>query len=129
MIKKIQIGNILDCKEQHVAFLLNQEGFCETSLLKQIVEKGFYELTDRTYYPIGTVLEKTIDQKTYYGLVYHSIRMNAESSIGMITKCLDQIHINQDQDIAFSYATTDQYDIKQIQKETQQSNKNLVLYK
>lgn len=129
MIKRIQVGNILNCTEDHIAFLVNQERACDTPIIKQIVEKGFYELTDRTYYPMGSVISKTIENKTYYGLVYQSIRMSMKSSIGMIERCLNQIPINQDQDIAFSFATTYQNNIEQIQTEAQQSNKSLVLYK
>lgn len=122
----MQVGDIFNCNENHIAFAINQEGFPDNSIIKEIVKKGFSEITDRTYYSMGSVITKTIENKTYYGLVCYSMRKGSQNKPEIMKNCLNQIDTMEDIAVVSSDSTDN---IRKYQEQMQRCNRNLVLYK
>lgn len=133
MIKDVRIGNILSCSQKHIAFAINTEGLNKSKIAKQVMEIGFHEINDRTFYPMESIITKKIDHKTYYGLVCYSTRTGFYNQTQIIKNCLNKIQTEED--IAIVEIGDDNFEKSlgankiELKMGMQHSNKNLVLYR
>ena len=94
IIKAVQ-DNIFNTDAKHIAFAINTEGINDAGFAGNISRKYWNELAFCGYHDLGTVLSKTVDDKTYHALVCHSLAngwgVNQEE---LIKNCFDLIPSN-----------------------------------
>ena len=91
MIKKSIQDNILNSVAKHIAFAVNSEGKNECGFAGQIC-KYWPELADIGEHEIGTVLSKTVGNRTFHALVCHSLDDGwGENQDEIIKECFDKI--------------------------------------
>ncbi|HIS90137.1 MAG TPA: hypothetical protein IAC20_00560 [Candidatus Faecisoma merdavium] len=94
IIKTIQ-EDIFDSKSKHIAFAINTEGYNDSGFAGQVSHKYWNELAICGEHKIGTVLSKTVGEKTFHALVCHSLHDGwGKNQADVIKKCFDKIPAN-----------------------------------
>ncbi len=94
VIKTVQ-KDIFDTEAKHIAFAVNKEGFNDSGFAGQVSSKYWKELACCGEHEIGTVLSKTIGDKTYHALVCHSLSEDwGDNQEETIRECFDKIPAN-----------------------------------
>lgn len=96
IIKTIQ-EDIFKSNAKHIAFAINTEGYNDSGFAGQISSLYWNELENCGQHEIGTVLSKTIKDKTFHALVCHSLKEGwGENQAKIIQKCFDKISANKE---------------------------------
>lgn len=92
MVVKTVQDNIFNSEAKHIAFAVNAEGFNDSGFAGQVSRKYWNELANCGEHEIGTVLSKTIGDKTFHALVCHSLHGDwGENQAEIIKECFDKI--------------------------------------
>lgn len=95
MVVKTVQDDIFNSDAKHIAFAVNTEGYNDFGFSGQISDKYWNELADCGEHEIGTVLSKTIGDKTFHALVCHSLYNGwGENQAEVIKECFDKIPAN-----------------------------------
>lgn len=96
VVKTIQ-DDIFNSKAKHIAFAINKEGYNDAGFAGIISDKYWPELAICGEHEIGTVLSKTVGDKTYHALVCHSLQNGwGEDQREVIKECFDNIPVNDE---------------------------------
>jgi len=137
MINETKKGDIFKTDASYIAFPINAEGAVGDGFDGQIIKKGWPELVNVGPQPIGTVLSKKIEDKTYFALVCYSLEEEwgtPEEQRKNIKKCFDNIPINKGEKIASNVYGTEFLEMmsganpKQIICGMCDSDKDIILY-
>lgn len=97
MVVKTVQDNIFNSEAKHIAFAVNAEGYNDSGFAGQVSRKYWNELANCGEHEIGTVLSKTIGDKTFHALVCHSLHGNwGENQAEIIKECFDKIPADGD---------------------------------
>lgn len=92
MVVKTVQDNIFNSEAKHIAFAVNAEGYNDSGFAGQVSRKYWNELANCGEHEIGTVLSKTIGDKTFHALVCHSLHGDwGENQAEIIKECFDKI--------------------------------------
>lgn len=92
MVVKTVQDNIFNSEAKHIAFAINTEGYNDSGFAGQVSRKYWNELANCGEHEIGTVLSKTIGDKTFHALVCHSLHGDwGENQAEIIKECFDKI--------------------------------------
>lgn len=95
MVVKTVQDDIFNSEAKHIAFAVNTEGYNDAGFAGQISSKYWNELANCGEHEIGTVLSKTVGDKTFHALVCHSLHNGwGENQAEVIKKCFDKIPAN-----------------------------------
>ena len=87
--------NILNGGEHHIAFAVNTEGVNTKGFAGEIARRYWPELANTGECKLGTVISKTVDGITFYGLVCYSIEKGWRAQTETICKCFDSIKTDE----------------------------------
>ncbi len=94
VVKTIQ-DNIFNSSAKHIAFAINAEGFNDSGFAGQVAATYWHELANCGKNEIGTVLSKTVGDKTFHALVCHSLHNGwGDNQAEVIKECFDKIPAN-----------------------------------
>ena len=94
VIKSVQ-DNIFNSEAKHIAFAVNTEGYNDAGFAGQVSSKYWNELANCGEHKLGTVLSKTVGDKTFHALVCHSLQGGwGEDQAQVIKDCFDKISAN-----------------------------------
>lgn len=97
MVVKTVQDNIFNSEAKHIAFAVNAEGYNDSGFAGQVSRKYWNELANCGEHEIGTVLSKTIGNKTFHALVCHSLHGDwGENQAEIIKECFDKIPADGD---------------------------------
>lgn len=97
MVVKTVQDNIFNSEAKHIAFAINTEGYNDSGFAGQVSRKYWNELANCGEHEIGTVLSKTIGDKTFHALVCHSLHgVWGENQAEIIKECFDKIPADGD---------------------------------
>lgn len=97
MVVKTVQDNIFNSEAKHIAFAVNAEGYNDSGFAGQVSRKYWNELANCGEHEIGTVLSKTIGDKTFHALVCHSLHgVWGENQAEIIKECFDKIPADGD---------------------------------
>lgn len=92
MIVKSAQGDIFDSKAEHIAFAINTEGINDSGFAGVVARNYWPELQYCGHNELGTVLSKTVENKTYHALVCHSLQNGwGDNQAEIICKCFNKI--------------------------------------
>ena len=95
MVVKTVQDDIFNSEANHIAFAINTEGYNDSGFAGQISSKYWNELANCGKHEIGTVLSKTVGDKTFHALVCHSLQDGwGENQAEVIKECFDRIPAN-----------------------------------
>lgn len=95
MVVKTVSEDIFNTDAKHIAFALNKEGFNDSGFAGVVARKFWPELANTGEKEIGTVLSKTVGDKTFHGLVCHSLEDGwGGNQREIIKSCFDNIPSN-----------------------------------
>ena len=96
IIKTIQ-DDIFNSKANHIAFAVNTEGYNDAGFAGQVSSRYWKELAICGNHELGTVLSKTVGDKTFHALVCHSLYDGwGENQAEIIKECFDKIPCNEE---------------------------------
>ncbi|MDR0650802.1 MAG: hypothetical protein LBG59_05380 [Candidatus Peribacteria bacterium] len=90
IIKEIK-GDIFQSEDKHIVFALNTEGYNDSGFAGAVCRKGFKEIANTGGNTLGTMLSKKIGEKTYYGIVCHSLHDGWNDAAKIILRALDEL--------------------------------------
>lgn len=91
VVKTIQ-EDIFNTEAKHIAFAVNTEGYNDAGFAGQVSSKYWNELANCGKHELGTVLSKTVGDKTFYALVCHSLDNGwGDNQAEIIKECFDKI--------------------------------------
>ena len=94
IIKTVQ-EDIFKSSAKHIAFAINVEGVNNSGFAGQVSSQYWNELANCGEHEIGTVLSKTVGNKTFHALVCHSLYNGwGENQAEVIKTCFDKIPAN-----------------------------------
>ena len=132
MIIKTINDNILESPDNNIAFAINKEGYNDSGFAGKIAYYYWPEIKHCGTHELGTVLSKTINDKTFHALVCHSLNNGWINQREIVKNCFDNIPTNE---IISTVALGTGFegflsgaDIKQILCGMYDSNKQLILY-
>lgn len=95
MVVKTISEDIFNTDAKHIAFAINKEGFNDSGFAGVVARKCWPELVNTGEKEIGTVLSKTVGEKTFHGLVCHSLEDGwGDNQREIIKTCFDKIPTN-----------------------------------
>ena len=95
MLVKVVQDDIFNSDAKHIAFAINTEGYNDSGFAGQISSKYWNELSNCGEHEIGTVLSKTVGDKTFHTLVCYSLHDGwGQNQAEVIKKCFDKIPAN-----------------------------------
>ena len=125
--------DVLKTKMHHIAFAINKEGYNDAGFAGKVSEYYWPELKNCGENELGTVLSKTVNDKTFHALVCHSLDYGwGFNQREIIRNCFN--NIDTDEQIASIAIGTgfvgfmSGADIKQILCGMYDSDKQIILY-
>ena len=92
MVVKAVQDNIFNTDAKHIAFAINTEGYNDSGFAGKVSSKYWNELAVCGKHELGTVLSKTVGDKTYHALVCHSLNDGwGDNQAEVIKECFDKI--------------------------------------
>lgn len=92
MVVKTVQDDIFNSETKHIAFAVNTEGYNDSCFAGQVSRKYWNELANCGEHELGTVLSKTVGDKTFHALVCHSLYDGwGENQAEVIKECFDKI--------------------------------------
>ena len=96
VVKTIQ-DDVFNTEAKHIAFAINSEGYNDAGFAGKVASKYWPELEVCGEHEIGTVLSKTVGDKTYHALVCHSLHNGwGENQREVIKECFDNIPVEDE---------------------------------
>lgn len=97
MIIKSICDDIFKTEAKHIAFAINSEGFNDMGFAGVVADNYWPELMICGEHKIGTVLSKTVGNKTFHALVCHSLNKGwGDNQAEVIRDCFDNIPVNDE---------------------------------
>ena len=94
VVKTIQ-DDIFNSEAKHIAFAINTEGYNDAGFAGRVSSEYWPELANCGEHEIGTVLSKTVGDKTFHALVCHSLHNGwGEDQAEVIRECFDNIPVD-----------------------------------
>jgi O-acetyl-ADP-ribose deacetylase (regulator of RNase III) len=94
VVKTIQ-KDVFETEAKHIAFAINKEGLNDSGFAGQVSRRYWNELANCGEHEIGTILSKTVGDKTYHALVCHSLHDGwGDNQRETIKECFDKIPAN-----------------------------------
>ncbi|MBE6138746.1 MAG: hypothetical protein E7173_03280 [Firmicutes bacterium] len=95
MVVKTARDDVLNSEAKHIAFAINTEGYNDFGFAGRVSSEYWNELANCGTHEIGTVLSKTVGDKTFHALVCHSLQNGwGENQAEIIKECFDKIPSN-----------------------------------
>lgn len=95
MVVRTVQDDIFNSEAKHIAFAVNVEGFNDSGFAGQVSSQYWNELANCGEHELGTVLSKTVGDKTFHALVCHSLHNGwGENQAEVIRECFDKIPAN-----------------------------------
>lgn len=95
MVVRTVQDNVFNSEAKHIAFAVNAEGFNDSGFAGQVSSEYWNELANCGEYELGTVLSKTVGDKTFHALVCHSLCDGwGEKQADIVKECFDKIPAN-----------------------------------
>ena len=95
MVVKTINQDIFETEAKHIAFAINTEGYNDAGFAGAVASKFWPELAICGEHELGTVLSKTVGDKTYHALVCHSLHNGwGANQEEIIRQCFDNIPAN-----------------------------------
>ena len=95
MVVKAVQEDIFNTDANHIAFAINTEGYNDAGFAGKISSKYWNELANCGEHELGSVLSKTVGNKTFHALVCHSLKNGwGENQADIIKECFDKIPSN-----------------------------------
>ena len=134
LIKAVQ-DDVFNTEAKHIAFAINKEGYNDAGFAGVVVAKGWKEIENCGEHEIGTVLSKTIGDKTFHGIVCHSLDEGwGDNQTETIRDCFNNIPVDDDEPIATIAIGTgfvgmlSGANFKKIARGMHESNKSVILH-
>ena len=106
MIVKTVRGDIFNTEAKHIAFAINTEGVNDAGFAGIVARKYWPELESCGKHELGTVLSKTVGDKTFHALVCHSLRSGwGDDQTEVIRQCFDSIPADGEQVASIAIGT------------------------
>lgn len=134
MVTRTIQEDIFKTDVKHIAFAVNVEGFNDSGFAGQVSSQYWNELENCEQHEIGTVLSKTIGNKTFHALVCHSLHDGwGENQAEIIKECFDKIPSNGETIATIAIGTgfigmMSGADFRQIVCGMHESQQNIVLH-
>lgn len=134
MVTRTIQEDIFKTDVKHIAFAVNVEGFNDSGFAGQVSSQYWNELENCGQHEIGTVLSKTIRNKTFHALVCHSLHDGwGENQAEIIKECFDKIPSNGETIATIAIGTgfigmMSGADFRQIVCGMHESQQNIVLH-
>lgn len=134
MVTRTIQEDIFKTDVKHIAFAVNVEGFNDSGFAGQVSSQYWNELENCGQHEIGTVLSKTIGNKTFHALVCHSLHDGwGENQAEIIKECFDKIPSNGETIATIAIGTgfigmMSGADFRQIVCGMHESQQNIVLH-
>ena len=94
LVKTVQ-DDIFNTEAKHIAFAINAEGYNDSGFAGKVSYEYWPELADCGTHEIGTIISKTIGDKTFHALVCHSLDNGwGDNQREVIKECFDNIPVN-----------------------------------
>ncbi len=94
VIKTIQ-DNIFNTDAKHIAFAINTEGYNDFGFAGKVSDNYWPEIANCGKHELGTVISKTVGDKTFHALVCHSLKYGwGDNQDEIIKMCFDTIDSN-----------------------------------
>ena len=95
MVVKTVQDDVFKTPAKHIAFAINTEGYNDAGFAGVVSSKYWPELEMCGEHEIGTVLSKTVGDKTFHALVCHSLHNGwGDNQAEVIKECFDNIPAN-----------------------------------
>lgn len=95
MVVETVQDDIFNTEAKHIAFAINAEGYNDSGFAGVVSSKYWPELASCGEHEIGTVLSKTVGDKTFHALVCHSLENGwGDNQREVIKECFDNIPVN-----------------------------------
>lgn len=92
MVVKAVKADVFETESRHIAFAINKEGINDSGFAGLVADKYWPEIKYCGEHKIGTVLSKTVGDKTYHALVCHSLHSDwGDHQREIIKECFDKI--------------------------------------
>lgn len=96
MVVRTVQDDIFNSEANHIAFAVNVEGFNDSGFAGQVSRQYWNELANCGEHELGTVLSKTVGDKTFHALVCHSLHNGwGENQAKVIKECFDKMVLAQ----------------------------------
>ncbi len=134
MVAKTIQDDVFNSKVKHIAFAINTEGINDAGFAGQVSSQYWNELANCGKHEIGTVLSKTVGDKTFHALVCHSLHNGwPEDQAQVIKECFDKIPSNGELVATIAIGTglvgmLSGADFRQIVYGMHESKQKIVLY-
>ena len=97
MVVKTVQDDIFNSEAKHIAFAINSEGYNDAGFAGKVSSEYWPELAICGEHEIGTVLSKTVGDKTFHALVCHSLHNGwGDNQAEVIKECFDNIPANDE---------------------------------
>lgn len=127
--------NVFNTKASHIVFAINKEGYNDAGFAGAVVAQGWKEIENCGKHEIGTVLSKTIGDKTFHGIVCHSLNEGwGDNQVETIKNCFNNIPVDDDEPISSIAIGTgfvgrlSGANFKKIVRGMHESNKTVILH-
>ncbi len=95
MVVRTVQDDIFNSEAKHIAFAFSSEGIIDSEFVWNICKQYWNELENCGEHAMGTVLSKTVGDKTFHALVCHSSRKGwGDNQAVIIKECFDNIPAN-----------------------------------
>lgn len=92
MIIKTEHGDIFQNGAKHIVFAINTEGYNDAGFAGMVARGYWPELANCGEHELGTVLSKTVGNRTFHALVCHSLKEGwGSNQAEVIRECFDNI--------------------------------------
>ncbi|MCC6323269.1 hypothetical protein IT400_00575 [Candidatus Nomurabacteria bacterium] len=95
MIKNVKNEDVFKTPHRHIAFAINTEGFNDAGFAGQVSLRFAPELASTGEKELGEVISIKAGEKTFHGLVCHSLKKGWGDAPKAITSCLEKIDTDE----------------------------------
>lgn len=133
VVKTIQ-DDIFNSEAKHIVFAANTEGLNDSGFAGQVTSNCWPEFKKCGGLELGTVVSKTIGDKTFHALVCHSLRNGwGDNQAEIIKHCFDLIPANGEPIATVAIGTgfigkTSGADFRQIVRGMHDSHQQIILH-
>lgn len=131
MIVKKVYGDVFTTEDSCIVFALNTEGYNDSGFAGQVAKRFFPEIANTGGNRLGDVLSKTVGDKTFYGIVCHSLHDGWNGADKIILRALNEMKHQEASVIAIGTGFVGMVSgapAKEIYRSFEECNKKLTLY-
>ena len=92
-------GDIFTTEDKHIVFVFFTEGINDGGFAGMVASKFFPEIIETGGNKLGEVLSKTVGEKTFHGIVCHSLRNGWVNADEIILKALNEMRVEENMSI------------------------------